>query len=107
MYDIYLNGSYEDFEKFNEEYSEGKYRGSEARPYNLDNIRKWIEIRDNYKLLTDIDDINEADWEYIDIKQSHSKYGDNYVYVNRKTKQWRLRQTANEFYGGSAKKFEF
>ena len=87
-------------EAHNRHYYNGDYRGSEATPFDLEAMKKFIELRDNkgYKY---VDDYSPGKWEAIDVKKSHSRYGLNYVYVDHERKIYRTRQTIGEFYGGS------
>ncbi len=91
------NGTLEFFEDYNKRYDRGDFRGSEATKYNLDAIKKWIAIRDGYTYTKDTDG---KGWTCLDITQSHSKYGVNYIYFHKERKLWRIMQTISEFYGG-------
>lgn len=88
-------------EDYNRHYYNGDYRGSEATPFNLEAIQKFIDLRDKkgYKY---VEDCGSGKWEAIDIKKYHSKYGTNYVYVDHERKLYRTKQTISEFYGGAA-----
>lgn len=92
------------FESWNEAYKKGAFAGSEATAYNLVNIRKWIGIRDSF---TFIDDIVPGKWKYIDLKEEHSKYGTNYIFVEPDQKLWRIKPTGSEFYGHPGEPYEF
>ena len=98
-----MTWSFDDFVEYNEKEKAGEFRGSEATPYNLDAIKTWVNIRNNYKY---VDDPNtKGNWQYLDIKKYHSKYGLNYIYIEPEQKLWRIRETGSEFYGEHGKKF--
>lgn len=80
------------------------YNISGVTKYNLIVIRKWISIRDNY---TYTEDTSGDNWKYIDIKENHSKYGTNYIFINSNRKLWRIKTTGAEFYGTRGEPFEF
>lgn len=90
--------SYKYFESYNEGFKTDKYRLSEATPYNLNAIKKWIDIRDDYTFTDNESEIYYGDWEQLDIKEYHSKYGTNYIYLDHERKLWRIRTTGDEFY---------
>ena len=92
------------FEQFNEKYDKAAYNLSEVTKYNLTVIRKWISIRDNY---TYTEDTSGNNWKYIDIKEDHSKYGTNYIFIDSNRKLWRIKTTGAEFYGTIGEPFEF
>lgn len=82
--------------KYNENY---KPDGSESRPFDIENMKKFItEIR---PMCIYTEDTSGSGWKALSIKTSHSKYGTNYVYYNLERKLWRTSQTIGEFYGGS------
>lgn len=90
-----------DYSYFVEENRKGKYgayAGSEWRPYNLSVIKQWVEMRDKYTFTDNEEEIYKGDWEQLDIKESHNKYGINYIYIDNDRMLWRIRQTGNEFY---------
>ena len=73
-----------------------KYDGSEDRPYNEGAMGEFIyAIRPAYAYT---EDCSGDDWRKLDIKQSHTKYGTNYIYVSDQRKLWRTRQSITEFY---------
>ena len=92
------------FERFNRDYDNGLFRGSEATKYNMVIMRKWLAIRDNY---TYTEDTSGNNWKYIDIKEDHSKYGTNYIFIDPDRKLWRIKTTGAEFYGDKGEPFEF
>lgn len=88
--------AYQPYEYFVKENGKAlEYSGSEWRPWKLEVIKQWIDMRDE---LTYVDNYVEGNWERIDIKKSHSKYGTNYIYLERTKKLWRVNQTIDEFY---------
>ena len=103
-----LNWSYEEFEKYNEDWKNDKYRLSESSSYKLDVIKKWIDIRDNYTMITNIDEVENAnEWEHLQVVDYPSKYGTSFIYIDKQNKKWRVVQTAGEFYGDRHNPFEF
>lgn len=90
---------YEWFAEQNEEGARGAFAGSEWRPWNLEVIKHWIAIRHKYKFTNNEEDIYGGDWEQLNITQSRSKYGTNYIYIDNERKLWRTIQTGGEFYG--------
>lgn len=90
-------GELKDFEKYNQEYYAGEYRGSEARPYDLEKIKEFLKIRSEYKY---VDQYVPGKWRKVQIVLSCSKYGSNYIYFEDEQKLWRTRQTIEEYYGG-------
>lgn len=76
----------------------GAYAGSEWTPYNLSVIVQWIDMRDKYTFTDSEEDIYDGDWEQLDIKEYHSKYGTNYIYIDNDRMLWRIRTTGDEFY---------
>lgn len=86
-------------EQYNQEYYNGEYMGSEARPYNLDMMQFFInKIRPYYNYT---EDYTNGNWKAIDIKTDHSKYGTNYIYIDEDRKLWRTTQSVTEFYGNN------
>lgn len=103
--DILQNEALKYFEDFNEQYKKDKWlQCSEAKPYNLKVIEKWIAIRDKFSYT---EDTSGNDWQYIDIAEWHTKYGCNYIFVDSIRKLWRIKDTASEFYGNLPKAYEF
>lgn len=96
MFNTLQNWTFEQFQEDNNKGLAGAYRGSEWRAYNLVAISTWISMRDDY---TYTDEWTPGNWERLDIKQSHSKYGINYIFLDHERKLWRIHQTASEFYG--------
>ena len=96
--DLIQHGTLADFEQYIKEYDTDDWlRHSEAVRYDLDEVRKFLAIRDKYTYTED--DSNWDDWYEIDIgKGHHTKYGTNYVYVDPVHKLWRTKQNASEFY---------
>lgn len=93
------------FEKYNEDYDKDDWlKHSEARKFNLTAIRNWISIRDGY---TFVEERTPGKWQHIDIKESHSKYGTNYIFIEPVAKLWRIKESAGEFYGSIGEPFEF
>lgn len=92
------NEPYSFFENENAKGKSGAYAGSEWTPYNLSAIKEWIDMRDEYTFTDNEDEIYKGDWEQLDIKEYHSKYGTNYIYIDNERKLWRIRETAGEFY---------
>lgn len=86
-------------EDYNCHYYNGDYRGSEATPYNLEAMKRFIELRDK-KGYQYVEDYTPGKWVAIDIKKYHSKYGTNYIYIDHERKLYRTSQTMGEFYGG-------
>lgn len=86
------------FEEENIKCKKDPYVSSEWRPYNLKAIAEWIAIRDKYSFIDSEDEIYKGDWEQLDIRESHSKYGTNYIYIDNDRMLWRIRTTAGEFY---------
>lgn len=86
------------FENENARGKSGAYAGSEWTPYNLLVMKQWIAMRDNYTFTDSEEEIYKGDWEQLDIKEYHSKYGTNYIYIDNERKLWRIRKTADEFY---------
>lgn len=99
-YELLAVGTLVDYAKYNK--TVDYY--SEARPFNLEVMDKWIAIRNNY---TYVDEWTEGNWKSIDIKTCHSKYGTNYIFIDDERKLWRIRDTASEFYGSIPAPFEF
>lgn len=82
----------------NRRYHNGEYMGSEVRPYKEDVMEKFInEIRPSYRYTENYNDGEQ--WDRMEIVESRSKYGTNFIYLDHKNKLWRTRQTACEFYG--------
>lgn len=98
MINTLKNKPFSYFESENLKGKNGAYAGSEWTPYKLSVIKQWITMRDNYTFTDNKDDIYEGDWEQLDIKEYHSKYGVNYIYIDNERKLWRIRTTADEFY---------
>lgn len=97
--------SFDEIKKYNEEYEAGAYRGSEATPFKLKETKWFLDnIRPTYKYVDD--PYTNGDWETLDIKQYHSKYGLNYLYIDRKQKLWRWKRTGDEFYGHNPRYIE-
>ena len=99
------NWDLEDFENYNKQYENGDFRGSEATPYNMNAIKKWLSIRESLSYCDD--ERTPGEWEALDIKKFHSKYGTNYIFIEPKQKLWRVSQTGDEFYNGPAKRYKF
>ena len=93
-----MNEPFSFFVNENEKGKKGAYAGSEWTPYNLLVIKQWIGIRSEYTFTDCEDEIYKGDWKQLDIKQYHSKYGTNYIYIDTERKLWRIRQTSEEFY---------
>ena len=73
-----------------------RYDGSEDRPYNEGAMAEFIyAIRPTYAYT---EDYSGDDWRKIDIKQNHTKYGTNCIYVSDRRKLWRTKQSITEFY---------
>ena len=100
--DTLSKGTLEYFIKYNKELIADKYRLSEATPFKIDVMEKWIAIRDDY---TYSDDIVPGEWEHLDIKEYHSKYGTNFIFIESAKKLWRIKTTGAEFYGSLGKMF--
>lgn len=97
-----FENNYDFFEDYNKRYKNGEFRGTESNPYNLDAIKYWLSIRDDYNFT---DNENEpGDWEYFDITNSRSKYGTNYIFLEPNKGLWRTRENAAEFYGDLPKR---
>lgn len=94
----------EQFIEYNKEYDNDKFRLSEARRYNINVIEQWISIRDQF---TYVDDYVKGDWYEIQIVESCSKYGTNYIYIDSIQKLWRTSQTGSEFYGSHHETYQF
>lgn len=94
--DMLQRGNLEDFQSYNEAFERGDFKGSEATPYKLDVIEKWIKIRDDY---TYIKEYESGNWFSFDLKEYKTKYGLNTIYVEPDKKLWRITQTGDEFYG--------
>lgn len=92
------NKPYSFFENENAKGKSGAYAGSEWTPYNLLIIKQWINMRDKYTFTDSEEEIYKGDWEQLDIKEYHSRYGTNYIYIDNERKLWRIRETADEFY---------
>ena len=91
-----------DFEKYNEQYDNGAFRGSEATKFKISAIKRWLSIRDE---LTFTDDISGDGWKGLDIVDGwHTKYGTNYIMIQPEKKLWRIRLTGDEFYNGPTDK---
>lgn len=92
------------FSYFESENVKGKNRTSiwsEWVPYNLSVIKQWIDMRDKYTFTDNEEDIYGGDWEQLDIREYHSKYGTNYIYIDNDRMLWRIRKTGDEFYNGT------
>lgn len=89
------------FESENVKGKNGAYAGSEWTPYNLSVIKQWIDMRDNYSFTDSEEDIYGGDWEQLDIKEYHSKYGTNYIYIDNDRMLWRIKMTGDEFYNNN------
>lgn len=97
--EIIMTGSVNDIKSYNESIKDSIL---EVRPLDLPTMKKWITIRDEYTFTDDKDDIRGGDWEQIDIIYgSHSKYGINFLYIDKKRKLCRVKQTVDEFYGNT------
>ena len=92
------NKPYSYFENENIKGKSGAYAGSEWTPYKLSVIKQWIDMRDEYTFTDNKEEIYKGDWEQLDIKEYHSKYGTNYIYIDTERKLWRIKTTADEFY---------
>lgn len=105
--DIFQNEPIEYFISYNERYkTDPVMRYTEATMYDLDAMRKWISIRDQFTYVHD--ENTEGNWEYIGTTGGHrKKYGINYIYVEPVKKLWRYMETASEFYGEHGKAFKF
>ena len=86
------------FEDYNAQYDRGDFRGSEAIKYDIDAIKKWINIRDSLTLTEDY----SGTWQYIRIvqKETRTKYSTKYIFVDMDKKVWRTCTTGSEFYNG-------
>lgn len=103
-------GNIEDFTKYNEQYDKGAFAGSEATKYNIDIIKKWIDIREEFSFTEKCSEYSEDfdNWKEIDITDGfHTKYGIGYIYVNEKEGTWRIKRTSDEFYGKHHEPFDF
>ena len=96
--ELLKRGSLKDFKNYNNRYyADSWLQASEATPFNIDNIKRWLAIRDK---LMFVDEAGYGpEWRALDIKQFHSKYGTNYIFIDIKNKLWRTRQNCGEFYG--------
>ena len=104
------NAGIEYFEDYNKRYDKGAFAGSEATKYNLDMIRNWIDIREEFSFTEECLEYSEDfdNWKEIDIVDGwHTKYGLGYIYVNEKEGTWRIKRTSDEFYGKHHKPFNF
>lgn len=105
-FEDFKNGKIEVFEEHNRKYDLGAFKGSEANRYNIEVLKKWFAIMNEYTFVDEAD--YPGDWEEIDIVDGFAtKYGTSHIYVDRKQKIWRLRRTAGEFYGNHRKPFVF
>lgn len=95
--DLLEKGTIEDFEQYNKDFEAGKFYGSEATPYKLDNIAKWINIRDEY---TFINDYEPGNWYTLPLSIYTTKYGSDYIFIEPDKKLWRTARTREEFYKG-------
>lgn len=96
------SGTLEDFENYNKRI--GNDWVTDARQYNLDVIKQWIKIRDNY---TYVPKYVGGKWESIDIRKDHTRMGTNYIFIEDRKKLWRIHTTFDEFYGEIPKPFKF
>lgn len=104
MIDRLEKNDYDFFVDYNNRYKNGEFYGTEAELYNLDNIKKWISIRDNYKY---INNYVKGDWYVIPLHDSKTKYGTNYVYIEPTQKLWRIRETGDEYYNDKRRYYDF
>jgi len=82
-------GSYSDFEEYNRLLdTDYKYWKGEAKKYILPTIKKWIAIRDYY---TYTEDSSGNNWQYIDIRERHTRLGANYIYIDPVRRLWRFK----------------
>lgn len=98
------------FQKHNERYDKGAFAGSEAQKYNLEVIKKWIDIREEFSFTEECSEYSADfdNWKEIDITDGwHTKYGIGYIYVNEKEGTWRIKRTSDEFYGKHHEPFDF
>ena len=96
--DLFRIGTLADFRQYVQDYDTDDFmKYSEAVRYDLNEVRKFLAIRDRY---TYTEEYTSGDWYEIDVgKGHHTKYGTNFVYVDPVRKLWRTRRSAGEFYG--------
>lgn len=97
-------GSLEDFENYNREYDKDEFaQYSEARKFDLNAAKIWLAIRG---ALTHVDEYSEGDWRTLQIVESRSKYGTNYIFIDIENKKWRINPSIVEWYCGYPKEFD-
>ncbi len=102
--DELTNWNLKDYEDYNRKYDADEFmRYSEASKYDLDTMKKWIEIRDDFEYT---DDTAGSGWECFGITQRRTKYGTNLIYVNTDKMLWRYKESASEFYGSRPNRFD-
>lgn len=102
--DVIEKGSLEDFENYNREYDKDKFAQlTEARKFDLNAAKTWLAVRGT---LTHVDEYSQGDWRTLQIVETRSKYGDNYIFIDLENKRWRTRPSIGEWYGGYPKEFD-
>ena len=92
--DALREGSYSYFEEYNKRFDgEYKYWRGEASKFILPAIKKWLAIRDYY---TYDEEASGDNWQYIDIKEKHSRLTTNYIYIDPVRKLWRYKTRYNK-----------
>lgn len=89
---------------YNERIDKGEFIGLDILKYNIPIIKKWIEIRKDYRFT---EDTSNGYWRYIQIKMCRSKNSVNYIYIDTARKLWRIKVTDKEFYGDPGTEYNF
>lgn len=83
------------FKAFNEAYKTDDWlKYSEAAPYDLAQIEKWLAIRKDFAYTESLDGNN---WVAFPITTIKKKYGTYVIYLDYARKLWRTKQTISEF----------
>ena len=102
--EIIQRGSLKDFLAYNKEYDNSiSMKLFEARKFNIEAVKIWLSVRDKLQF---IERSAEGDWRTLEIVDSRSKYGINYIFIDVKNKKWRISITASEFYGSTPPPFK-
>lgn len=83
------------FKAFNEAYKTDDFLPySEAAPFDLKQIEKWLSIRKDFAYTENLDG---SDWVAFPITTIKKKYGIYTIYLDYDRKLWRTTQTISEF----------